>query len=171
MALVLTLYSLRTALAPAETLSGLRRLVLNAAPLPGIVPVIEPDDEHQDDDELPPTKKAVLLALYRAHGDYGNRALASQVAKELAPKAELQPGAPPGPTSVPRLEGHRGSVMTRIIIIGLVLAALALALFIKCTIFSGDRVSRMKWRAQFRMKPGGVSPPTGTSFSSGHGGP
>jgi hypothetical protein len=88
-ALVLTLYSLRTALAPSETLSGLRRLVLNAAPLPGIVPVIEADDEHQDDDELPPTKKAAFLALYRAHGDYGNRALASQVAKELAPKAEL----------------------------------------------------------------------------------
>jgi type IV secretory pathway TraG/TraD family ATPase VirD4 len=43
--------------------------------------------------------------------------------------------------------------MTRLIGTALVLT-LALALFIGLTIFSGDRVSRMKWRAQFRMKPG-----------------
>jgi hypothetical protein len=37
------------------------------------------------------------------------------------------------------------------VMLGLILG---LCLFIRCTVFSGDRVSRMKWRAQFRMKPG-----------------
>jgi hypothetical protein len=39
-----------------------------------------------------PTKKATLLALYRAHPDYGNRLTASRIAAELAPKARLQAG-------------------------------------------------------------------------------
>jgi hypothetical protein len=82
------LYSLRFVLAPPSTATGLRRMVLAAAPLPEIagaapeVPAIEP----------PPTKKAALLALYRAHPDYGNRASAAKVAAELAPQAGLQPG-------------------------------------------------------------------------------
>ena len=42
--------------------------------------------------EPPRTKKAALLALYRAHPDYGNRRTASRVAAELAPRAGLQPG-------------------------------------------------------------------------------
>ena len=37
-------------------------------------------------------RAAVLLALYRAHPDYGNRGTASQVAAELAPQAALQAG-------------------------------------------------------------------------------
>ena len=40
----------------------------------------------------PRTKKAVLLALYRAHPHYGNRSTASLVAAELAPQAGLQAG-------------------------------------------------------------------------------
>jgi len=47
--------------------------------------------------------------------------------------------------------------MTRLItgqVLALILALFILALFVRLTIFSGDRVSRMKWRAQFRMKPG-----------------
>jgi Protein of unknown function (DUF2637) len=82
------LYSLRFVLAPPSTAAGLRRMVLAAAPLPEVagvapeVPAIEP----------PPTKKAALLALYRAHPDYGNRASAAKVAAELAPQAGLQPG-------------------------------------------------------------------------------
>jgi len=40
----------------------------------------------------PRTKKAVLLALYRAHSDYGDRGTASRVAAELAPQAALQAG-------------------------------------------------------------------------------
>jgi Protein of unknown function (DUF2637) len=81
------LYSLRTVLAPPETARGLRRMVLDAAPLPGLqapeeVPAIDP----------PSTKKAALLALYRAHPEYGNRAAAAKVAGELAGKAALTPG-------------------------------------------------------------------------------
>lgn len=43
---------------------------------------------------LPPgggTKKARLLALYKKHADYGDRAAASRVATELAPRADLNP--------------------------------------------------------------------------------
>ena len=39
-----------------------------------------------------PTKKAHLLALYRAHGDYGRREAAGRVAGELAGPAGLQAG-------------------------------------------------------------------------------
>ena len=40
----------------------------------------------------PRTKKAVLLALYRVHPEYGDRGTASRVAAELAPQAGLQAG-------------------------------------------------------------------------------
>jgi hypothetical protein len=81
------LYSLRFALAPPSTAKGLRRMVLNAAPLPGLPAV----DETNAIDP-PPTKKAALLALYRDHADYGNRDVAAKVAAELAPLAGLQAG-------------------------------------------------------------------------------
>jgi len=78
------LYGLRFILAAPETASGLRRVVLNAAPLPAPpVRMIEAEA---------PTKKAALLQLYRGHADYGDRTKVSQVAAELAAKAELQPG-------------------------------------------------------------------------------
>jgi hypothetical protein len=94
---LVTLYSLRFALAPPETAKGLRRAVLNAAPLPEIAPAkmitVVPDaPELPPVPELPPTKKAALLVLYRGHKDYGNKAVASAVARELAPLAELQWG-------------------------------------------------------------------------------
>ena len=79
------LYSLRFALAAPETAKGLRRMVLDAAPLPG-----PPVPEEPQAIDPPPTKKAALLALYRAHPEYGNRDSASKVAAELAPKAGLQ---------------------------------------------------------------------------------
>jgi len=73
---------LRFALAAPETARGLRRMVLDAAPLPALPEVIGP----------PRTKKAVLLALYRAHPGYGDRSRASRVAAELAEQAGLQAG-------------------------------------------------------------------------------
>jgi hypothetical protein len=79
-ALVL-LYGLRLCLAFRETAAGLRQAVLNAAPLPQ--PPL---------DDVTPTKKAVLLAAYRADAEYGRRSAASQVAARLAPLADLQPG-------------------------------------------------------------------------------
>ena len=81
------LYCLRFTLAAPETARGLRRMVLDAAPLPAL-----PKTPAAEVIELPRTKKAVLLALYRAHPHYGDRSRASRVAAELAPQAGLQPG-------------------------------------------------------------------------------
>ena len=81
------LYCLRFALAAPETARGLRRMVLDAAPLPRLPETLVPEAI-----EPPRTKKAVLLALYRAHPDYGDRSRASRVAAELAAQAGLQEG-------------------------------------------------------------------------------
>ena len=84
---LILLYSLRFALAAPETAKGLRRMVLNAAPLPGL-----PAPEEPKAIDPPPTKKAALLALYRAHPEYGVRTSAAKVAGELAAQAGLQAG-------------------------------------------------------------------------------
>ena len=81
------LYSLRFVLAAPETARGLRRMVLDAAPLPPRAEAPAPETIGP-----PRTKKATLLALYRAHPDYGDRSRASRVAAELAPRAGLQAG-------------------------------------------------------------------------------
>ena len=81
------LYALRFAMAAPQTARGLRRMVLDAAPLPAL-----PRPPAPEDIEAPRTKKAVLLALYRAHPDYGDRSTASRVAAELAAQAGLQAG-------------------------------------------------------------------------------
>jgi hypothetical protein len=80
------LYALRFALDASQTARGLRRMVLDAAPLPGLPPPPAADGTGQR------TKKAVLLALYRAHPDDGDRSRASRVAAELAAQAGLQAG-------------------------------------------------------------------------------
>ena len=84
---LIVLYCLRFALAAPETARGMRRIVLDAAPLPA-----RPEPAAPEAAEPARTKKAVLLALYRAHPDYGNRGTASRVAAELAPQAGLQAG-------------------------------------------------------------------------------
>ena len=81
------LYCLRFALAAPQTARGLRRMVLDAAPLPPLPQAPAPEAV-----QPPRTKKAVLLALYRAHPDYGDRNQTSRVAAELAPQAGLQAG-------------------------------------------------------------------------------
>ena len=81
------LYCLRFALAAPETARGLRRMVLDAAPLPRL-----PETQVPEAIEPPRTKKAILLALYRTHPDYGDRSRASRVAAELAAQAGLQEG-------------------------------------------------------------------------------
>jgi Protein of unknown function (DUF2637) len=80
-------YCLRFALAAPQTARGLRRMVLAAAPLPPLPQAPAPEVL-----QPPRTKKAILLALYRAHPHYGDRSQASRVAAELAPRAGLQPG-------------------------------------------------------------------------------
>jgi hypothetical protein len=81
------LYALRFTLAASETARGLRQMVLDTAPLPAL-----PKPPVPETIEPPRTKKTVLLALYRAHPDYGDRSTASRVAAELAPQAGLQAG-------------------------------------------------------------------------------
>jgi hypothetical protein len=82
---LIVLYCLRFAIAAPKTARGLRRIVLDAAPLPA-----RPEPAAPEAAAPTRTKKAVLLALYRAHPDYGNRGTASRVAAELAPRAGLQ---------------------------------------------------------------------------------
>ena len=84
---LIVLSCLRFAIAAPETARGLRRIVLDAAPLPA-----RPEPAAPEAAAPTRTKKAVLLALYRAHPDYGNRGTASRVAAELAPQAGLQAG-------------------------------------------------------------------------------
>jgi len=84
---LMLLYCLRFALAAPETARGLRRMVLNATPLPALPQAPVPETAGP-----PCTKKAMLLALYRVHPDYGDRRKASQVAASLAPRAGLQAG-------------------------------------------------------------------------------
>ena len=67
--------------------SGLRRMVLDATPLP-----VLPEPLAAGAAGPARTKKAVLLALYRAHPHYGNRRTASRIAAELASQAGLQAG-------------------------------------------------------------------------------
>jgi Protein of unknown function (DUF2637) len=81
------LYCLRFALAAPETARGLRRMALDAAPLPPLPQAPAPGAL-----QPPRTKKAILLALYRAHPHYGDRSQTSRVATELAPQAGLQAG-------------------------------------------------------------------------------
>jgi hypothetical protein len=81
------LYCLRFALAAPETARGLRRMALDAAPLPPLPQAPAPGAL-----QPPRTKKAILLALYRAHPHYGDRSQTSRVAAELAPQAGLEAG-------------------------------------------------------------------------------
>ncbi len=81
------LYARRFALAAPETARGLRRMVLDAAPLPPF-----PEAPAAEAIEPPRIKKAVLLALYRVHPNYGDRSRASRVVAELAAQAGLQGG-------------------------------------------------------------------------------
>jgi hypothetical protein len=97
------LYALRFVLAPPSTGAGLRRVVLNAAPVPAppVRLVTEPEEPRG---ELPPpppveppdlagaSKKARLAWWYGQDPDHGNRSAVAAVAKRLAPKVDLSEG-------------------------------------------------------------------------------
>jgi hypothetical protein len=119
---IVALYLLRILLAPSETLRGLRRMVLDAAPIPEVTRIrpvsVDPlpctghdhgiqeqgsgeSSEHggqyrdQGAGQLVTgfrTKKAAFLVRYRSHPEYGNRSAAGRVAAEIAPLAGLQAG-------------------------------------------------------------------------------
>ena len=105
------LYLLRTVLAPKETATGLRRMVLEAAPVPVATALADSlstgvpgevdgheDPASQDDNKGGEpsiefaTKKQAFLSRYRGHPHYGLREAAGRVAAELAPLAGLQSG-------------------------------------------------------------------------------
>ncbi len=93
----------RSAWAPApSTGAGLRRVVLNAAPLPAAperpaiplaeVPAIEPP-EITEPPELEGASKKVRLAWWYERDDaYGDRKRAAEAARRLAPKVDLSEG-------------------------------------------------------------------------------
>jgi hypothetical protein len=111
-AALVALYLLRTVLAPKETAAGLRRMVLDAAPVPGTTAASIPtvttrtdgpeDHDGQADDETGDrgdqaatefaTKKQAFLSRYRGHPQYGIREAAAPIAAELAPLVGLQAG-------------------------------------------------------------------------------
>src|SRR5271165_3090842 len=106
LAAVVALYLLRAVLAPSSTFRGLRQLVLDAAPVPGMTGVRQvggeplcngcPGKSGDQGADLPaiefPTKKAALLSRYRGQPQYGNRSASGRIAAELAPLAGLQAG-------------------------------------------------------------------------------
>ena len=83
-------------------------MVLDAAPLPGVVTVMAepvtgrgtvpitavPDEERQQDEEPPAfgSKREAFEWHYRRHPQFGNRQAMSQVAKEIGERVELQWG-------------------------------------------------------------------------------
>jgi hypothetical protein len=105
---LLALYWLRFVLAPGETAAGVRRMVLDAAPLPGAVTAVAepvtgrgavpiaqvPDEEHQQEADPPAfaSKREAFEWHYRRHPQFGDRAALSQVAKEIGERVDLQWG-------------------------------------------------------------------------------
>jgi hypothetical protein len=97
------LYGLRFVLAPPSTGKGLRRVVLNAAPLPEPPArlVIAPGEPRAEISPPPPaeppglagaSKKARLAWWYERDADYGKRSAVAAAAKRLAGRVDLSEG-------------------------------------------------------------------------------
>ena len=99
------LYLLRLVLAPPSTSAGLRRIVLNAAPLPEAarppaavlpaseeIPAIEPVPVAEPPELAGASKKARLAWWYERDQDAGNRSAVAAAAKRLAPVVGLSEG-------------------------------------------------------------------------------
>jgi uncharacterized protein DUF2637 len=93
LSVLVLLYLLRFVLAPRETSTGLRRVVLNAAPLPATSerPAIGPPDA-EPPELAGASKKARLAWWYERDADYGNRSAVAAAAKRLAPRVDLAEG-------------------------------------------------------------------------------
>ena len=89
---LVALYLLRLVLAPRETGGGLRRMVLNAAPLPAAErPGIERSDA-EPPELAGASKKARLAWWYERDPDHGNRSAVAAAAKRLASRVDLAEG-------------------------------------------------------------------------------
>ena len=96
------LYLLRLVLAPPSTGAGLRRVVLNAAPLPDAperpaippaeAPAIEPPPVTEPPELEGATKRARLAWWYQRDAAYGDRSAVAATAKRLAPVVGLGEG-------------------------------------------------------------------------------
>ena len=100
---VVLLYGLRFVLAPPSTGAGLRRVVLNATPLPAApplpelpaaeeVPAIDPPPVTEPAELAGASKKARLAWWYERDDAYGDRKRTAEAAKRLAPKVDLSEG-------------------------------------------------------------------------------
>jgi hypothetical protein len=102
LAALVLLYLLRFVLAPPSTGAGLRRLVLNAAPVPAapprqvlpplVVPAIDPPEATEPPELEGSSKKARLAWWYERDDAYGDRKRTAEAAKRLAPKVDLSEG-------------------------------------------------------------------------------
>jgi hypothetical protein len=97
---LILLYLLRFTLATPSTAQGLRRMVLDAAPIPGLITIQALTGEQGTGPERPAlepevpgleTSAAQLLAAYRAHPEYGVRSALPRIAAELAQHTALDP--------------------------------------------------------------------------------
>ena len=99
------LYLLRLVLAPPSTSAGLRRIVLNAAPLPEAArpavavpltsaepPAIDPAPVTEPPELEGASKRARLAWHYERDAAYGDRSAAAATAKRLAPVVDLSEG-------------------------------------------------------------------------------
>jgi hypothetical protein len=101
------LYVLRFLADRKGTGAGIRAAILNATPLPELTLALGHEDPNEGEGldrerrerrrggrRLPngPSKKSVLLDLYRQHEGYGDRSRVASIAAELAPQAGLQAG-------------------------------------------------------------------------------
>jgi outer membrane biosynthesis protein TonB len=96
---VILLYSLRFILAPAETAQGLRRMVLNAAPLPGAT------QDHPAPDTLPetaPVPGAAPEVLPEPAPEMISRPILEAV-PAIPERPQVTPGKQPGPATPERL--------------------------------------------------------------------
>jgi hypothetical protein len=88
------LYLLRLVLAPPSTGAGLRRVVLNVAPLPAAPerPAIGPPPVSEPPKLEGASKKVRLAWWYERDEAYGDRKRTAEAARRLAPKVDLSEG-------------------------------------------------------------------------------
>jgi hypothetical protein len=94
---VVLLYGLRFVLAPPSTGAGLRRVVLNATPLPAAparpeLPAAEEVPATEPAELKDATKKARLAWWYQQDPDYGKREAIGALARKLGPRVGLGEG-------------------------------------------------------------------------------
>jgi hypothetical protein len=99
---VTLLYSLRFVLAPRETGSGVRRVILAAAPLPAPAAPLEltsggggdvgQDDETEPAEVASASKRVRLAWWYGRDPGYGKRESAAAAAKRIAARIDLSEG-------------------------------------------------------------------------------